>query len=46
MLVLHAKEGVLGKPIFEDVSNEVFKYISGKTIFFYTGVCVMDSDTL
>ena len=37
---------ILGKPIFEDVATEYLKYISGKTIFFYTGVCVMDSDTL
>ena len=37
---------VMGKPMDKNVAIEHLKYISDKTIIFYTGVCVMDSDTL
>ena len=37
---------ILGKPMNKNVAIEYLKYISEKTIIFYTGVCVMDSDTL
>lgn len=39
------KERILGKPIKKDIAIEYLRYISGKDIIFYTGVCVMDSDT-
>ena len=37
---------IMGKPMNKDVAIEHLKYISDKTIIFYTGVCVMESDTL
>ena len=37
---------IIGKPMNKDVAIEHLKYISDKTIIFYTGVCVMESDTL
>ena len=37
---------IMGKPMSKDVAIEHLKYISDKTIIFYTGVCVMESDTL
>ena len=30
----------------KNVAIEYLKYVSEKTIIFYTGVCVMESDTL
>ena len=37
---------IMGKPIDKNVAIEHLKYISDKVIIFYTGVCVMESDTL
>ena len=37
---------IMGKPMNKDIAIEHLKYISDKTIIFYTGVCVMESDTL
>tara|TARA_B100001996_G_C18657821_1_gene591889 strand:- start:677 stop:1270 length:594 start_codon:yes stop_codon:yes gene_type:complete len=36
---------ILGKPLNKETSIEYLKFISGKNIFFYTSVCVMDSET-
>ncbi len=36
---------ILGKPMKKNIAIEYLNYISDKTIIFYTGVCVMDSDT-
>ena len=36
---------ILGKPIKKNIAIEYLNFISGKTVIFYTGVCVMDSDT-
>ena len=39
------EDKILGKPMKKNVAIEYLNFISGKTIIFYTGVCVMDSDT-
>ena len=39
------EDKILGKPMKKDIAVEYLNFISGKTITFYTGVCVMDSDT-
>ena len=40
------EDKILGKPMKKNIAVEYLNFISGKTITFYTGVCVMDSDTL
>ena len=40
------EDKIMGKPMNKNVAIEHLKYISDKTIIFYTGVCVMESDTL
>ena len=37
---------ILGKPITETKAQEYLKFISEKTIFFYTSICLMDSNTM
>ena len=37
---------ILGKPLKKDIAIEYLKFISGKKIFFYTGLCVLDADTM
>ena len=39
------EDKILGKPMKKNIAIEYLNFISGKTIIFYTGVCVMDSDT-
>ena len=39
------EDKILGKPMKKNIAIEYLNFISGKTITFYTGVCVMDSDT-
>ena len=37
---------ILGKPLSKIKAAEYLEYISGKIIFFYTGVCVLDSESM
>ena len=37
---------ILGKPLKKDIAIEYLKFISGKKIFFYTGLCVLDTDNM
>ena len=37
---------ILGKPLKKDIAIEYLKFISGKNIFFYTGLCVLDVDNM
>ena len=37
---------ILGKPLKKDIAIEYLKFISGKKIFFYTGLCVLDTDDM
>ena len=37
---------ILGKPLNKDKAIEYLKFISGKHIFFYTSICVMNSNTM
>ncbi len=37
---------ILGKPLKKDIAIEYLKFISGKKIFFYTGLCVLDADNM
>ena len=37
---------VLGKPLSKIKAIKYLEYISGKNIFFYTGICVLDSESM
>jgi len=37
---------ILGKPLKKDIAIEYLNFISGKKIFFYTGLCVLDADMM